>query len=195
MEPTKNATNSLCLLDLPAELRNDIYRLAMVTDTRIELVDNSIRQKHTTLLQTCRQIRAEATAMFYAENRFKLTTTASNLPQILGWAESLPIARAQRFKSVLLEFNMCAESERYVQTYQDRTDQPGKDEELIEKYMAIGRTIARALADAGVPKGRNSAAVDKRPDPLLFLPAHPEYAVKDSFTLGVFEHLDELRPY
>ncbi|KXS98586.1 hypothetical protein AC578_4314 [Pseudocercospora eumusae] len=62
---------------LSAELRNEIYELALsfeepilITKTSHSRLESSVKQP-TALLQTCRQIRAETTKMFYANNVFR----------------------------------------------------------------------------------------------------------------------------
>ena len=68
------------LNDLPGELRNRIYRLALVQHSNIEIqVADSTKfsnSKHNALalLSTCRQIRAEATPIFFTENIFEIQT-------------------------------------------------------------------------------------------------------------------------
>ena len=55
------------LLSLPPELRNAIYELALNESIGV-VVDNRFGQP--ALLNTCRQIRAEARPVWYTENRF-----------------------------------------------------------------------------------------------------------------------------
>lgn len=67
---------AVSLLDLPAELRNQIYHYAVVNLERI-LIDLSnldgTNTKQPALTKVCRQVRAEATTIYYLENRFNLT--------------------------------------------------------------------------------------------------------------------------
>ena len=53
------------LLKIPAELRNEIYRLVLISDEQIEIKDI---YKEPALLSTCRQIRKEATPILYLGN-------------------------------------------------------------------------------------------------------------------------------
>ena len=59
------------LLKLPAELRNVIYRYSLIKqgDARIQLRD----LRPSALLYTCRQIRYEASSIYFSENNFVLT--------------------------------------------------------------------------------------------------------------------------
>ena len=67
------------LARLPRELRNQIYHAVLVRETpvRVDSPLNSPRLRHenhpvslAALLQTCRQVRSEAAAMFYGLNTF-----------------------------------------------------------------------------------------------------------------------------
>lgn len=66
--------------DLPAELRNEIWELAMDPNTPVgilahpnKLVFTNAKTKYA-LPHTCKQIRAEALAMFYAQQEFRVRT-------------------------------------------------------------------------------------------------------------------------
>ena len=58
------------LLSLPPELRNLIYYFTLTCFDHINLAAGQGFAMHKQLLNTCRQIRSEATAVFYKENRF-----------------------------------------------------------------------------------------------------------------------------
>ncbi|KAK3714999.1 hypothetical protein LTR37_007489 [Vermiconidia calcicola] len=64
-------------LDLPAELRNEIYALVVVQDDQIELplLPPYVRQPK--LLGVNRQIRAEALSIYYGENVFQIQGSTS----------------------------------------------------------------------------------------------------------------------
>lgn len=69
------------ILRLPAELRNRIHELALVSDDPIEIDKPSVSY-HTAWLDTCRQIRDEARSMFYTENCFLITCKPDDLDSI-----------------------------------------------------------------------------------------------------------------
>ena len=72
---THSATDSTCrLLKLPAELRNCIYRLALVQEG--DIVYNKDGYARPAVLNTCKKIRSEALKIFYYENTF--ISTISN---------------------------------------------------------------------------------------------------------------------
>lgn len=63
-------------LDLPSELRNRVYRYALVQDKTIEFPPDWHYPQKTSggqLLATCQQIEKEASEILYGENSFKLS--------------------------------------------------------------------------------------------------------------------------
>lgn len=54
----------------PAELRNDIYRLTLVTEGRLNFGQPKGFSRSAALLRTCKQVHAEGTSILYSENRF-----------------------------------------------------------------------------------------------------------------------------
>ena len=58
------------LFNLPPELRNRIYRYAIVEDDELILTPRGPSEP--TLLRTCRSIRDEACSIYYGENKFLL---------------------------------------------------------------------------------------------------------------------------
>ena len=67
--PRASESNSYCLLSLPGELRNRIYRAALLGDRTIEIDKPRWSAHQPALLKTCRTIRAEAFRLFYIENK------------------------------------------------------------------------------------------------------------------------------
>lgn len=61
------------LLQLPGELRNKIYRYALITNSRIQLALTHFDEPG--ILQTCRTIRQETETIFLAENTFRAGMT------------------------------------------------------------------------------------------------------------------------
>ncbi|KAF2170181.1 hypothetical protein M409DRAFT_19784 [Zasmidium cellare ATCC 36951] len=64
-----NGKKRTSFLDLPPELRNDIYERALIQPTTIT-VTHSLKDPK--LLRTCRQIRFEARKIFYLRNSFRV---------------------------------------------------------------------------------------------------------------------------
>ncbi|KAK4549846.1 hypothetical protein LTR36_005147 [Oleoguttula mirabilis] len=55
-------------LELPGELRNRIYRLALLSDNAIPVTAQHFQEPD--LLHACKQVRREAMSIFYGENEF-----------------------------------------------------------------------------------------------------------------------------
>jgi hypothetical protein len=59
-------------LDLPAEIRNQIYRLAFVSEEKIDFAYPNNFCRSSALLQTCHQVHEEGRSILYSENTFYL---------------------------------------------------------------------------------------------------------------------------
>jgi hypothetical protein len=57
-------------LDLPAELRNEIYRLVFVADHRLSFANPANFSRGAAFLRTCSQVHAEGRSILYGENEF-----------------------------------------------------------------------------------------------------------------------------
>lgn len=77
----------MTLLGIPPELRNHIYRYALVQDSGIQV--SAQERLQPALLRTCRQTRKEASSIFYEENTFEVNTVDMK-PQLplQHWAET-----------------------------------------------------------------------------------------------------------
>ena len=84
-----NATTNCRLLLLSGELRNRIYRAAIVRNTRIVVGPRFPHELP--LLSTCRQIRKETLRIFYTENQFELEIIAFQGAITVWWKRLLSI--------------------------------------------------------------------------------------------------------
>lgn len=57
-------------LDLPAEIRNQVYRLTFVSDEKLDFAYPNNFSRSSSLLQTCRQVHEEGRSILYSENTF-----------------------------------------------------------------------------------------------------------------------------
>lgn len=73
MTATTEPPNEKTLLGLPPELRNRIYRYALVTSHRVNI--SASQPNKPGLLSCCKQIPVEATGIFTRENIFSTTIT------------------------------------------------------------------------------------------------------------------------
>ena len=103
-KPGKHAGHKCRLLALPAEWRNRIYHLVLVSDQRIRITPSPQGFQHTdrthepSLIQTCRQIRREATTIYYSDNVFR----ANLLPDLVAWLKLIGEATRAMLKNVQL---------------------------------------------------------------------------------------------
>ncbi|KAG9625482.1 hypothetical protein KCU82_g21882, partial [Aureobasidium melanogenum] len=65
-----STTSQRSFLDLPAEIRNQIYRLAFVSDEKLDFAYPNNFSRSSSLLQTCRQVHEEGRSILYSENTF-----------------------------------------------------------------------------------------------------------------------------
>ncbi|KAK5124394.1 hypothetical protein LTR85_001611 [Meristemomyces frigidus] len=71
------------LLTLPGELRNRIYRLALVAHDDITVDKENWKQP--ALLQVCKRIRKEGSSIYYEENKFGFDATDFNSDALISW--------------------------------------------------------------------------------------------------------------
>lgn len=80
------------ILELPAELRNRIYRDCLVEERPIKLFERSSEPRRhgvaPALLRTCSQIRSEAIEIYYLENRFEAVVEDCDVGEIEVWIDS-----------------------------------------------------------------------------------------------------------
>jgi hypothetical protein len=69
------------LLELPAELRDRIYRYSLPTKEKIDI---TTRFELPALLQSCRQIRSETIKMWYKKNKFLITITDCDASRLVA---------------------------------------------------------------------------------------------------------------
>ncbi|CAK4033889.1 Hypothetical predicted protein [Lecanosticta acicola] len=85
---TSPTANENChLLELPPELRNNIYRLVLHQQARIPITGHGYDRP--TILITCRQIRKEALKIFYYENQFRASVANYNSDLVHKWTQHL----------------------------------------------------------------------------------------------------------
>lgn len=77
------------LLGIPPELRNRIYDFALVSRKRLQVTDGSPALEQPALLRTCRQIRREAIAIYYTDNRFRFIVHAYDGAAMIPFREVL----------------------------------------------------------------------------------------------------------
>jgi hypothetical protein len=100
------------LLHIHAEIRNEIYRLVLVSEDKIRVGVNDAPPMDPPLLRTNRQIRSEARGIFYKENRAEFSVLNYDIRKIVTWLDLSPIhhslyANAQLELSVTDQYTIC----------------------------------------------------------------------------------------
>ncbi|RMY22771.1 hypothetical protein D0866_11850 [Hortaea werneckii] len=96
------------LLALPPELRNKIYSLALQPPSKTTPSSKTGHLKHPALLQTCVQIRLEATQMYFAQTTFQLPLNPSNLHPLHTFLETCGPANLAVLHKLELQYAVCA---------------------------------------------------------------------------------------
>lgn len=71
------------LLELPAEIRNRIYREVLLSPEPVQVTENNYQQP--SLLRTCSQIRSEASSIYYIESEFELVLENFDTTPATSW--------------------------------------------------------------------------------------------------------------
>lgn len=87
--PQSSTDGRSLLLKLPPELRNTIYRFALVSDANIDI--HFPHFDESSLLMVCKQIRREASPIFYLENNFYLLVHNYDSTACLKWKEKIDV--------------------------------------------------------------------------------------------------------
>ncbi|KAI7370787.1 hypothetical protein KC328_g17681, partial [Hortaea werneckii] len=95
------------LLTLPPELRNKIYSLALTSPSKTT-PSKTGHLKHPALLQTCVQIRREATQMYFAQTTFQLHLNPSNPTPLHTFLETCGPANPAVLSKLELQYAVCA---------------------------------------------------------------------------------------
>ncbi|KAK3704635.1 hypothetical protein LTR37_013734 [Vermiconidia calcicola] len=143
---------------LAPELRNKIYRYVLVSNEEIDFSSTRFRTQ-TQFLHVCRQIKVEATQIFYAENTFLIDDAEK---QMSGVAESLRLlvrGRARDIRKVEVRFFKMSQSKDILLTYVENLYTFGVDDAWVDIYPKLTRTLlygasslAKILIQSGVPR-------------------------------------------
>jgi hypothetical protein len=75
------------LLNIHAEIRNEIYRLVLVSEDKIRVGVHDAPPMDPPLLRTNRQIRSEARGIFHKENRAEFAVLNYDIRKIIAWLD------------------------------------------------------------------------------------------------------------
>lgn len=92
-QPQLSASDQPCyLLELPAELRNRIYELVLLSPNKINVRKNF---KPPGILAASRQIRSEAWKIFFAQNDFRFIIHSCDGSLVLKWTDTIGLRNAR----------------------------------------------------------------------------------------------------
>jgi hypothetical protein len=146
-----NAQNSP-LLKLPGEIRNNIYRLVLVSSKTVPVKPSLCRQR--SLLQTCYQLRDEASKIYYSENTFSISSQRCIDKGLSGFLADISKGRTITKFILLVKLDSCQED--YCGEIMECMKQ--RDLDSVQMYSGDLRrsvkedavTVARELLSAGV---------------------------------------------
>ncbi|KXT08509.1 hypothetical protein AC579_9220 [Pseudocercospora musae] len=98
-------------LNLPAELRNDIYRLTLIGEGPINLMDGNLFNGpgEPALLAVCKQTREEAIRIWYEENAFEYEETSMAFGRfdwtlLADWLRRIGRERCEKLQRFVLSY-------------------------------------------------------------------------------------------
>ena len=95
---------------IPAEIRNEIFELALTTSGPVELR----RGNEPSLLQTSRQIRQETQSVFWAGNNFIVNVTVGSGVEIAKEIATLALPKLRLAPNIIVKETFVLRSRRYV---------------------------------------------------------------------------------
>lgn len=122
---------------LPPELRTMIYEFALISSTHILVTSDSwapaTSWKAPALLQTCRQIAAEATSIYYACNTFYARDTLWNHSAVVMgiWLKSLCEAKRSCIRRVCVKRDGLSEDVADCRKVMHQMEVPMEQAEVI----------------------------------------------------------------
>lgn len=153
-----NTPSKRSFLDLPAEIRNQIYRLAFVSEEKLDFAYPSNFSRSSSLLQTCRQVHEEGRSILYSENTFyfqrrkkeqssRWTTNVFEIgyKDIRFFLRSIGLANVSLLRHVMIMFE---DAQPSMNTHLKDADERRftNDDELIDILRVLGdHTMLKTL--------------------------------------------------
>lgn len=138
MVNARNMDQHSPLLNLPAELRNHIFKLAVVKDHPIEIY-SWVAHRKAALLATCKQIRSEALAIYYGENTFIFPLPWNPKVTESKWRDAISNRRTDLIRDLRIDLHLGLNgSEVYVRSQLDKC----KTNNAYRTIMQIKKQVA-----------------------------------------------------
>lgn len=109
-------------LQLPAELRNAIYRTTVIpdgADKHLQIWPYSMLL-YSPLLKVCKQTRFEASSIFYQENQFSAAVSYSNIDSLRSWLQVIGRKNVDRISRLSIEYLPDGRDNSDIRQAQDR---------------------------------------------------------------------------
>ncbi|KAK3646888.1 hypothetical protein LTR56_008376 [Elasticomyces elasticus] len=104
MPPSSTSTpTGSPLMDLPAELREMVCQLNLLSQCSIDALDPEATNTGA-LIQVCSQLRRENTNYFYTQNIFMLQVNRTTLPTALKWLTARGSTHLQQIPLLFIKF-------------------------------------------------------------------------------------------
>lgn len=100
-------------------------------------VNPLIITSHTALLQTCTQIRSEASQLFYANDTFKITWTAGKGCPALKWIDAVGKATARPLRVIRVELVVPKDLQRLLGTLTGGEFDPASGHNVFRRRMLL----------------------------------------------------------
>ncbi|KAF7186969.1 hypothetical protein HII31_11700, partial [Pseudocercospora fuligena] len=147
----RKSRNSLGLR-LPYVKNKNIATHTFTTQASLEF--RSFLEDRVGLLGTCRQIRVEASPVFYHDStRFEAAINGDITEPVVGWFRSIGVQNCQRLRCVSLRHEL---QEKDKSEHRRNNDIPLSGSDIGPLYMAqeiLAQPLVKALAICGVPAG------------------------------------------
>jgi len=137
-------TSSSQLLELAAELRNEIYSYVLngQHDTKVSAYGDDY---HPALLRTCKQIRNEALPIWYATTTFIFQVTSEHTSGPMIWLDRIHRDDQKRIRKMAVEWQPSAPERRIIKAIGPRSSIFQLDS-YSQKMFSRGRNAVQCLA-------------------------------------------------
>lgn len=131
------------LLTLPPELRENIYQYALTYEKPVAIHRREYKQS-AALLQTCRQIRVEASPTFFKNNQFAAVVGRKDWRRLFQWAFELDASNATRIKLGIAFYDAGLTNQLCAATdLQDKALPSIIAKAYVEQEQLIGRILQK----------------------------------------------------
>lgn len=148
---------SSALLALPAELRNTIYHTVLKAEDENHEQSQNL-SKRIGILQTCRQVREEASSIFFAETTFAFRVSIDGTEKLTAWLTTIGPKNASLLTSLVITIVPSQATQEFELMFKAAA-RARKPKQALKLWRCHIGQPSRALGRAIVSAGVRSAAV------------------------------------